>query len=96
VAAALFAAGVILPAAALARRRTDPPITLLFVSRRCPACQIAAARFDTAQLVVADSGNWAHGRVLYDSNHVLLRALGIAAVPALVAITAVVRYDVAR
>jgi thioredoxin-like negative regulator of GroEL len=96
VAAALFAAGVILPAAALARRRADPPITLLFVSRRCPACQRAAARLDTAQLLVADSGNWPHARVVYDSSHVLSRALGIAAVPALVTVTAVVRYDFAR
>ena len=107
IAAALFAAGVILPAAALVRRRPDPPHVLLFVSHRCSACETAAARLDSlvtrhAQraVILADSGNWSriapHVRVALDSGHVLMRALGVAAVPALVTVTAVVRYDFAR
>lgn len=107
VAAALLAAGILLPAAALARRRTDPTITVLFVSRHCPACRAAAARLDSLAMrraqrtvILADSGNWSriapHVRVASDSGHVLARLLGIAAAPALVTVTAVVRYDFDR
>ncbi len=88
--AALFAAGVILPAAALARRRPDPPALVLFVRRGCPHCAVAAARFDSSPtqhaIIDADSG----------AGRVLARVLGVAAVPALVTISAVVRYDFAR
>ena len=77
---------------------------MLFVNRRCPHCFAAAARFDVAQaprrLLVADSGDWSrvvpHVRVMYDSSRALARALGVAAVPALVTVTTVVRYDFAR
>jgi hypothetical protein len=108
VAAALLAAGLLLPAAALVRRRADPAITLLFVGHHCAACQAAAARLDSlAQLrrarrvvIVADSGNWSrlapHLGIAIDSGHALARVLGIAAAPAWVTVTAVVRYDVDR
>jgi hypothetical protein len=107
IAAALLTAGILLPAAALARRRTDPPITLLFVSRRCPACRTAAARLDSVvrhranrAVILADSGDWSrlapHVRVATDSGHALARLFGVAAEPAVVSVTAVVRYDLER
>lgn len=90
VVAALLAAGVILPAAALARRRADPPALVLFIRRGCPHCAAAAVRFDSLPnrhaIIDADSG----------SGRALARLLGVAAVPALVTISAVVRYDFAR
>jgi hypothetical protein len=84
IAAALLAAGILLPVAALARRRTGTPTALLFVSRGCGHCLAAAARFDS---MTTRRGVRA---VL------LARALSIRAVPALVSITAVVRYDFDR
>lgn len=84
--AALVAAGVILPAAALARRRADPPALVLFVRHDCPYCIAATAHFDASAsrhaIIAADSG----------AGRALARALGVAAVPALVSISAVVRY----
>lgn len=85
--AALIAAGIILPATALARRRADPPTLLLFVRHDCPYCLAAVARFDSSAarhaIIVADSG----------AGRALARALGVAAVPALVTIIASVRYQ---
>jgi hypothetical protein len=107
IAAALLAAGILLPVAALARRRTGTPTALLFVSRGCAHCLAAAARFDSMTtrrgvraVLVVDSGSWAavapHVMLARDSGHALARALSIRAVPALVSITAVVRYDFDR
>jgi hypothetical protein len=51
-------------------------------------------------VIVADSGNWSrlapHLGVAIDSGRVLARVLGIAAAPAWVTVTAVVRYDFDR
>ena len=107
VVATLVTAGLLLPAVALARRRADPPIALLFVSRRCAACRTAATRLDALvirrgihAIVLADSGDWSriapHVRVAIDSGHVLARVFGIAAEPALASVTATVRYDLDR
>jgi hypothetical protein len=107
VAAVLLAAGLALPAVALARRRVESPTVLLFVNRNCPHCVQSAARFDASAfrlgvhaVLVADSGNW--GRVaphiprMLDADHTLARALAIRAVPAMVTLRAAVRYDVGR
>lgn len=107
IAAALLAAGILLPVAALARRRSGPPTALLFVSRGCARCLAAAAQFDSMTtrrgvraVLVVDSGSWAtvapHVLLARDSGHALARALSIRAVPALVSVTAVVRYDFDR
>jgi hypothetical protein len=107
IAVALLAAGVLLPVAALARRRTGTPTALLFVSRGCGHCLAAAARFDSLTtrlgvraVLVVDSGSWAkvapHVTLARDSGHALARALSIRAVPAFVSLTAVVRYDFDR
>jgi hypothetical protein len=103
VAAALLASGVVLPVAALARRKGPEPTELLFVARGCPHCQAAAARFDSAAarlrvraLLVVDSGSWSrvapHVPVARDAEHLLARALGIRAVPAFVSVIATVHY----
>jgi hypothetical protein len=106
-AAALLAAGLALPALAVARRHVDSPTVLLFVNRNCPHCVQSAIRFDASAfrlgvraVLVADSGNWArvapHIARMFDADHTLARALGIRAVPALVTLRAAVRYDVGR